>query len=260
MITDQLGNPRLLAQHGEIHIYENSQYRWLCFDDEQALQSCMLKADPAKLVLPYQHCMMLWPLFQKQHVEKACFIGLGGGDLVRYFQSRFPQIQLHAVDHNAAMVRLATEYFSLKPEANTLTIEVADAEQFLTKNITFDLVFIDIVNDNSMPECLFKPAFWASCAQSLNKNGIVLVNCIVDSETVLMTVLKVLQQCFGYVPVCMDVPDHKNIVLVVPVSETQIPTPEELQKYKRVQNADDISYQNCIDILLESNRNRFGLP
>ena len=63
-MIEQLQDGRVLAsqsgQQNRLTVIENKLFRWLCFDDQQAIQSCMLLTEPEKLILPYQQFMMMW--------------------------------------------------------------------------------------------------------------------------------------------------------------------------------------------------------
>ncbi len=262
MIIDQLSNATLLTkqktEQGMIKVFENSLFRWLCFDDEQAIQSCMLRKKPAKLMLPYQPFMMMWQLLKfDQPPENTCLLGLGGGDLVRYLRKHIPSINIHAVDNDAVVVKFATEYFELYPDQN-LTIEINDAEEFIQNSEQYDLLLIDVVKDNALPGFISKKEFWKHCHHSMNDNAVIVLNVIPESEKSFLALLKLLCEEFGHLPLCMGVPDHKNAVLLMPVSEKAIPNLQELKRRgDELQGQSGLPFKVCVKILVKDNVVRF---
>src|SRR5688572_12642688 len=69
---------------------------WLDFGDG-AVQSRMLRADPARLVLEYSRLMMGFLLFVPAPARIA-MIGLGGGSLAKYCRARLPDADFTAVE------------------------------------------------------------------------------------------------------------------------------------------------------------------
>ena len=265
MSVEQLSNPQLLVTQqttqGDIKVFENSLFRWLCFDDEQAIQSCMSRQEPTKLILPYQQFMMMWSLLRVDSPPtQACLLGLGGGDMVRYLRKHFPSMNVLAVDSDPVIAKLATKYFSLTPDQKKLIIEIANAENIIQKLHNQDLLLIDIVVRNQLPEFLLKTSFWQDCYSSLNENGIMVVNVIPDSESEFLNLLKTLREIFGHIPLCMGVPDHKNIVLLMPLLETSMPSLSQLkQRITKLQTQADLPYEQCIEILTRDNVQTFAL-
>ena len=75
----------LREEHGEL---------WLHFEDGN-VQSRMLQAEPARLVLEYTRLMMGFLLFAPAPARIA-MIGLGGGLLAKYCALRLPDVDFTA--------------------------------------------------------------------------------------------------------------------------------------------------------------------
>jgi len=258
MISDQLFNAQLLRQQRKIKVLENSLYRWICFNDEQAIQSCMLLKYPAKLILPYQQFMMMWQLLLPGRLPKqACLLGLGGGDIIRYLRKHWPLMNILAIDKEPAMAKLASEHFFIQPD-DRLTIEIAKAENFIKKTGQYDLTLIDLVTDNQLPDFLLTLDFWNSCHKNASKDGVIVLNFISDSETTFVTLLEILREVFGSLPFCLSVPEHKNVVLLINSSEQRI---QDINKLKRqaekLQKQSELPFQECVDILAKDNEGLF---
>jgi len=239
----------------ELRVFENKLFRWLCFDDEQAIQSCMLLAEPAKLILPYQQFMMMWQLLQGENTPKTVsLLGIGGGDIIRYLQVAFPLMKIVAVDNEPQIARIASEHFLIRPDQKQLTLQIEDAKEFIKKPQQHDLLLIDIVENNKLPGFLAEAAFWKNCKESLNENGIMIVNIIPESAEHLLNTLKMLKKVFGFLPLCLEVPEHKNIVLLMPLSFKAIPSNTEIQKQcLKLQKDSELPFSQCLEILKKDN-------
>jgi len=256
-MIEQLQDGRIVdsrsCQHGMRTVFENKHFRWLCFDDEDAIQSCMPLAEPEKLVLPYQHFMMMWQLFCGETLpSRASLLGIGGGDIIRYLRSTFPNMKITAVDNDPHMAQLANKYFLIKPVQEQLTLQIEEAQTYIKKTQRNDLLFIDIVANNVLPELLYALSFWKDCHASLTENGIMAVNIIPESEAGFVKILEMLRDIFGHLPLCMGVPDHKNIVLLMSMSAT--PKLNDLRlRGVELQKNSLLPFSLCVDILAKDN-------
>jgi len=252
-MTNQLCNGKLLHQRQDIRVYENKLFRWLCFDDEKAIQSCMLKAEPARLNLAYQPYMMMWQLFFNEKPSTACLLGLGGGDVVRYFRDQFPMMKILAVEKDIEMAKIANEYFHIQPDQKYLTIEMVDAENFAPK-YKHDVVLIDVVANNTLPAFIYQEEFWNRCYQYLSKHGVLSLNVIPESEIIFKDLLTLLRKMFGRLPLCMEVPDHKNVVLLIVASGNDLPSLSELRlRCGVLQESSELPYEKCFEVLVRDN-------
>lgn len=264
MLEQQLQGGCVLASHksgqAELRVFENKLFRWLCSDDEQAIQSCMLLAEPTKLILPYQQFMMMWQLLQRESPPMtASLLGIGGGDIIRYLQMAFPLMKIVAVDNEPQIAQIASEYFLIRPDQKQLTLQIEDAKEFIKKPQRHDLLLIDIVENNKLPDFLSEILFWKTCKESLNENGIIIANIIPESETHFSNILKMLQVVFGHLPLCLEVPEHKNIVLLMTLSFKAIPSISELHKrYLELQENSDLPFMQGVEILERDNVLRNG--
>ena len=73
------------------------------------IQSRMLKADPARLVLDYTRTMMGFLLFQPKP-ERIAMIGLGGGSLAKYCRLKLPDSDFTAIEISPAVIALRNEF------------------------------------------------------------------------------------------------------------------------------------------------------
>ena len=232
-MIEQQWHGELLGQarglNGELQVMQDGQRRWLVFADGIAIQSCMLRNDPARLVLPYQQYMMMWPLFMSARPQRVALVGTGGGDIIRHLQHYYESISIQAIDEDPEVLRLACEYFSVQPGSG-LELQVAEAGQFLSQQRQpQDVLLIDIIADDAMPACLYEASFWQACQRGLAAHGVLVVNTISSSEAKFVLLLEQLRTVFGYLPVCVAVPDHRNIVLFLTRHYDALPGLSEVQ-------------------------------
>ena len=83
------------------------------------------------------------------------------------------------VELDPAIIKIANQYFEIDKIEN-LEIILANAEDFVrNKKENFDLIIIDIFQDNFMPEFLFEEIFINNVIENLNKNGFIIFNTMV---------------------------------------------------------------------------------
>jgi len=162
--------------------------------------------------------MMVWQLFYSPSQIKNCLLlGLGGGDMVRYWQHYFPALEILTVEQQPAINKIACEFFHLQPGETGLQCHIHDAEKFLVSNQQrHDLIFLDMLADDALPDFMHDKDFWLNCKKSLSENGSVIANIIVKDSDSLRELLLMIKSVFNYLPLCMNVPDHRNIILFLP--------------------------------------------
>ncbi|WP_395046829.1 spermidine synthase [Flavobacterium sp.] len=91
--------------------------------------------------------------------------------------------KITGVEIDAETITLANKYFGLDKIEN-LQIVIADAEKFVAETKeTYDLIILDIFEDNIMPDFLFENAFISNVLKVLNTNGFVIFNTIVSDNS-----------------------------------------------------------------------------
>ena len=73
------------------------------------IQSRMLKADPARLVLDYTRTMMGFLLFQPKP-DRIAMIGLGGGSLAKYCHLKLPDSDFTAIEISPEVIALRKKF------------------------------------------------------------------------------------------------------------------------------------------------------
>ena len=109
--------------------------------------------------------------------QNVLLLGVAGGSVVKTLVNEIDfEGTIIGVEIDPDTIQLANEYFALDTILN-LTVYIEDAKVFVSKNTkAFDLIIIDIFEDNVMPEFLFENDFTNAIFQSLSQKGIVLFN------------------------------------------------------------------------------------
>jgi spermidine synthase len=146
-------------------------------DFDKLRQSGMLKSDPTRLLLRYSHYFALAFVFRPDPTDVA-IVGLGGGSLPKAFRKAFPDLRIDAVEIDPEVARVATQYFDLR-EDDRLRVAVGDGRLFfLTTDRTYDLVFLDAYNSDTVPFHLVTQEYYREIKARLKPGGVVAVNLI----------------------------------------------------------------------------------
>jgi spermidine synthase len=111
-------------------------------------------------------------------------LGIAGGSVIKTLVNEIDfKGKITGVEIDPEIISLANKYFKLN-EINNLTIIIEDANQFVQKtNQTFDLIIIDIFQDNSMPEFLFETVFIENTKSLLIPGGYLLFNTMIHTKS-----------------------------------------------------------------------------
>lgn len=111
-------------------------------------------------------------------------LGVAGGSVIKTLVDEFEyRGKITGVEIDAETINLANKYFGLD-KIDNLQIVITDAEKFVKEiNETYDLIIIDIFEDNIMPDFLFENTFISNVLKILNTNGFVLFNTIVSDNS-----------------------------------------------------------------------------
>jgi spermidine synthase len=111
-------------------------------------------------------------------------LGVAGGSVIKTLVDEFEfRGKITGVEIDAETINLANKYFGLD-KIDNLQIIITDAEKFVKEiNETYDLIIIDIFEDNIMPDFLFENTFISNILKILNTNGFVIFNTIVSDNS-----------------------------------------------------------------------------
>jgi spermidine synthase len=118
-----------------------------------------------------------------EQLESILILGVAGGSVIQTLRKDFKlNSKIIGVEIDADVIELANTYFQLNKTTN-LELITADAFEYVntTKN-KYDLIIIDVFNDDKMPNELFEANLWGSIHKLLTKNGLCLFNSIYTSR------------------------------------------------------------------------------
>jgi len=111
-------------------------------------------------------------------------LGIAGGSVIKTLVNELDfKGEITGVEIDPEIISLANKYFKLN-EIPNLTIYIEDANQFVQNtNKTFDIIIIDIFQDNSIPEFLFENKFIENTKSLLTSGGYLLFNTMIHSKS-----------------------------------------------------------------------------
>lgn len=172
----------LLERNSSYHtlfVTEDDHYRWLRADNIWHTQ--MDLRDRHGRGLPYSDYVDLAFLF-KPNIRRVLVIGLGGGTVPKRFVRDYPQVTVDTVEIDPAVIRIAQQYFDVKPGPR-LKIHEADGRQFLRRTEQkWDMILLDAYYSDTVPFFLTTREFFVIARSRLSPGG-VLVNNVVGQVT-----------------------------------------------------------------------------
>ena len=115
--------------------------------------------------------------------DSILVLGVAGGSVIKTLVNEIDfKGEITGVEIDPEIISLANKYFKLN-EIQNLTIIVEDASEFVQNtNKNFDLIIIDICQDNSMPEFLFESVFIKNTKSLLTPGGYLLFNTMIHTN------------------------------------------------------------------------------
>ncbi|MBL4681841.1 MAG: hypothetical protein JKY88_14105 [Pseudomonadales bacterium] len=215
-------DPNLVAEvegkFGKLIIEDLDGQRILRFDSA-ARQAVMTLAAPHKLVsvpLQYMLAPLLWQDIESSNILLA---GIGGGDLIRFLNHYLPKTMFTGIDRDAAMIKLAQQYFELPRENENWRYFIDDAGDFFQKlsadenESPIELIVIDLHLKEDMPDFLNQVFFYESCKTNLSSEGILAINILPRDKTHLIEIMKTIRMVFNRKCLYAAIPQHDNIAI-----------------------------------------------
>lgn len=115
-----------------------------------------------------------------QNAKNILLLGVAGGSVIQTLVNDFNfKGKITGVDIDEEIIEIGKLYFDLDTFEN-LEIIISDAEVFVKNNADkYELIIIDIFQDNVMPDFLFEVSFINNLKKRLGHNGNILFNTIV---------------------------------------------------------------------------------
>ncbi len=140
------------------------------------IQSAMRIRDPFALELSYTRAMMCFLLFSSK-AKRVLAIGLGGGSLAKYLHAYCPELHSTVLEINPKIIQIARSQFYLPDNDARLDVIEGDGLRYLADHSEVaDVLLIDAFDGNGIPPDFCSQDFFDRCADSLNAEGILVIN------------------------------------------------------------------------------------
>jgi spermidine synthase len=135
--------------------------------------------DPYEGAAAYTDCFHV-PMVIDETVERALFIGLGGGSVPKRYARDYPGVVVDAVEIDPVVVDVARRYFHLE-SGPRLRVETLDGRAFLRRSReSWDVIGLDAYTSNAygstLPPHLSTREFFAEAADHLAADGHFVIN------------------------------------------------------------------------------------
>ncbi|MCZ6711760.1 MAG: fused MFS/spermidine synthase, partial [Gammaproteobacteria bacterium] len=142
----------------------------------QRNQSCIDTRRPNEMVFAYTR-MMMASLLLNPDPTRILIVGLGGGTLPTTLAYLYPDVAIHVIEIDPAVVTVARDYFGFEPTPN-IQVFTQDARVFTKRaglrGDTYDLIMLDAFNGDYIPEHLMTREYLEE-TRSLMSDGAVVV-------------------------------------------------------------------------------------
>ena len=182
------GTPAFRLAHGEQIVLEaDTPYHHIAVLDNRLQESRQLRFDqytesgihlspPYRTLQDYTNYFHLAFLL-KPKMERALFIGAGGGTGPRTFFAHDPTLTIDVVDIDPRVLEIATEYFYL-PQTPAIRLIDQDGRMFLRQtDATYNCIVLDAFTiGGRIPFHLVTREFLELCQQRLTEDGVFVMN------------------------------------------------------------------------------------
>lgn len=193
-------------ENGTIEVVDDLVNRSLHFGTPEKQSSMSLKVFH-QLILTYTQTMMAG-LLLTESPKKVLNLGLGAGSIPQFIHHHYPNCMIDVVEIYEQVVHISHKYFFL-PQDHRINIYLNDARDFVSQinDNRYDMIFVDIYDQNGMSDSAKSKSFIQDCKDSLNMGGVLIMNLWSEPKKEIKKVVKNIFKSFD------------NRVLLLPVSE-----------------------------------------
>lgn len=211
-----------LIEEQRIEVREWEHYRWLQLGGD-SVQSLMDLDALDQIELPNIKALLTTLLFSSSP-KRLLNLGLGAVSLERYLDTKRPEIEIRSVESSEQVIQLAKDYFFL-PERVAVIHDTA--EHFLSGHEEkYDIILCDIFAEEMQPDCLCDSTFYSNVFKCINKNGILAINLLPESEQDVINILLPMKNHVNNIYL-FEVPNHLNVIIYA--SNRKLPNVDELK-------------------------------
>ncbi|TXH72073.1 MAG: hypothetical protein E6Q88_06965 [Lysobacteraceae bacterium] len=162
----------------DIIVTENSEYRCMSFARRNGMQSCILRANPQLLAVPYTRAALVG-LVANPEARRVLIIGLGGGVIPMAMRRIDPTLRIDVVELDPAVLGVAKRYFNFREDPR-LRVAIGDGRVYVRrqarKGMRYDLIVIDAYERVYVPEHMVTREFVAEVKSLLAPGGVIASN------------------------------------------------------------------------------------
>ncbi len=116
-----------------------------------------------------------------RNFEHILILGVAGGSVIKTLTDEIQYNgKITGVEIDGDVIEIANQYFNLDKTPNLKTV-IDDASEFVFKtNKIYDLIIVDVFQDNTMPDFLFETKFINQLKKLVKMNGYLLFNTMVN--------------------------------------------------------------------------------
>lgn len=163
------------SRFGEVFVVQNGPQRCLTLDTPKDIQSCIVPAEPGKVVHEYVRYLTAG-LLVAPDAPRTLMIGLGGGSVVGIMRSAAPGIRFEIVEINDAVVEAARRWFGIT-ESASLHVHVGDGRAFVEgARSAWDMIVLDAFSSEGIPPQLGTEEFLRAIRGRTAPDGVVVAN------------------------------------------------------------------------------------
>ncbi len=195
----------------QYRIEEKHGIRYL-YTGESATQSAIQLNQPHKIILKNLEyalgCLMFIP-----PPENILILGVAGGSLIHFFRHYCPQAQITGIDIDGELLHTMQHDFLLPQADALLNYHIDDAQVWIkTDNTHYDLIIVDLFNENDMPTWVIEKTFIQNLKQRLTSQGCVTWNTLIESEEEFNHFYQHLRSVFQQRTLCLAAEDYENTI------------------------------------------------
>lgn len=192
-----------------IQIRESSGFRWL-YTGGEAIQSIIEIKDPQKLLLPVPKALLVALLWLPQKA-RVLNLGVGGGTIENALAS-INTVQITSIEANPQIIAFAKQYFNFPKKLKI--IERCAFKFLLEERQYYDLISVDLFNEELMPHFCSSKDFYRTLAIRLSSKGVAAINLYPKNEEELLNILLLNKSLFSNIAL-IKFDKYKNIVLLL---------------------------------------------
>jgi spermidine synthase len=184
------------SEYNNIFVIKQGQLLYMNFGyrGSHYVESVYDLLDPAALSVRYTRHMTLAAAYVEK-LERAAFVGLGGGRTASYLVRSFPQLKMDVAELDPEVIRLARKYFGVQ-ESERLKIHPQDGRVYLVRSkATYDAVFLDAYRGPFVPFHLLTKEYFEVIKKRLSPGGVVAQN-VEPSTMILDSAIKTIASVF----------------------------------------------------------------